>query len=309
MLRCSPSTTDPPASATASAAANCSASAGWACWACRCRRCLQAHGAAADRPARPHLRPGEERHLPLAPGRPAAARDVRPQARRPRRDSRRVQADRHQRARHPTSASCCRAPPAIADKLAVVRSLCTHSDLHDASGYWVLTGYRYTGQQSRQISPTDWPYLGSVVKMLKPSERAAGVHVGLAARRDAAQRQRHSRPGQTAGFLGKRWEPERVIGDPSAPDYRVEGLALPPDMPPLRLSAGGACCDQVERHFAAVERGPALRRLRPPVPGGLRPADLAARRARRSTSAASRRRCASATAAASGASACCWPAG
>src|SRR5262245_56859137 len=26
----------------------------------------------------------------------------------------------------------------IADKLAVVRSMCTHSDLHDASGYWVL---------------------------------------------------------------------------------------------------------------------------------------------------------------------------
>src|SRR5690349_9679716 len=27
---------------------------------------------------------------------------------------------------------------AIADKLAVVRSLCTHTDLHDASAYWVL---------------------------------------------------------------------------------------------------------------------------------------------------------------------------
>src|SRR5262245_48350170 len=37
---------------------------------------------------------------------------------------------------------------AVADKLAVVRSLCTHSDLHDASGYWVLTGYKYVGQQS-----------------------------------------------------------------------------------------------------------------------------------------------------------------
>ena len=48
---------------------------------------------------------------------------------------------------------------------------CTHNDLHDASGYWVLTGYRYTGANSRQISPTDWPYLGSVVKLLKPSEK------------------------------------------------------------------------------------------------------------------------------------------
>src|SRR6266550_8754526 len=40
---------------------------------------------------------------------------------------------------------------AIAHKLAVVRSLCTDSDLHDASAYWVLTGYRYRGAQSRQI--------------------------------------------------------------------------------------------------------------------------------------------------------------
>ncbi|MCY2965608.1 MAG: DUF1501 domain-containing protein [Planctomycetota bacterium] len=60
---------------------------------------------------------------------------------------------------------------ARADKLAIVRSLTTHNDLHDASGYWVLTGYPYVGRQSREISPTtDWPWLGSVVKRLKPSE-------------------------------------------------------------------------------------------------------------------------------------------
>src|SRR5437879_433598 len=57
------------------------------------------------------------------------------------------------------------------DKFAIIRSMCTHSDLHDASGYWVLTGYRYLGQQSRQISPADWPYLGSVLKIVKPSTK------------------------------------------------------------------------------------------------------------------------------------------
>src|SRR5438094_9025343 len=31
----------------------------------------------------------------------------------------------------------------ICDKLAIVRSICTHSDLHDGSGYWVLTGNKY----------------------------------------------------------------------------------------------------------------------------------------------------------------------
>lgn len=32
--------------------------------------------------------------------------------------------------------------------------------------------------------------------------------------------------GQTAGFLGKLWEPERFVGDPALPDYQIEGLAL-----------------------------------------------------------------------------------
>src|ERR1700687_5564553 len=59
----------------------------------------------------------------------------------------------------------------ICDKLAIVRSICTYSDLHDGSGYWVLTGNKYLGAQSRQISPTDWPYLGSIVKLLRPSEK------------------------------------------------------------------------------------------------------------------------------------------
>jgi hypothetical protein len=146
----------------------------------------------------------------------------------------------------------------IADKLAVVRSLCTHSDLHDASGYWVLTGYRYTGRQSRQISPTDWPYLGSVVKMLKPSKKLPSFSsVWLP---DVMRLNDNVQPaGQTAGFLGKRWEPERFIGDPSSPHYRVEGLALPGDVPPLRLSGRQDLLRQVQGHLDRLEKDPALR--------------------------------------------------
>jgi hypothetical protein len=146
---------------------------------------------------------------------------------------------------------------ARADKLAVVRSMCTHSDLHDASGYWVLTGYKYAGQQSRIISPKDWPYLGSIVKMLRPSERLpAYTSVWLP---DVMRLNDNVTPaGQTAGFLGKRWEPQRLVCDPSAADFHVEGLALPQEIPPLRLSARQGLREQLERHFAAVERGPAL---------------------------------------------------
>ena len=61
----------------------------------------------------------------------------------------------------------------IADKLAVVRSMHTDSDIHDVSGYELLTGYKSRGANSRMISPEDWPYFGSIVKMLKPSESHA----------------------------------------------------------------------------------------------------------------------------------------
>ncbi|OAI45027.1 hypothetical protein AYO44_13265 [Planctomycetaceae bacterium SCGC AG-212-F19] len=147
---------------------------------------------------------------------------------------------------------------AMADKYAIVRSMCTHTDLHDASGYWVLTGYKYTGQQSRQITPADWPYFGSVIKMLKPSTKLpAYSSVWLP---DVMRLNDNVQPaGQTAGFLGKRWEPERVFCDPSGPHFKMEGLALPAEVPPLRLTDRQSLLAQVERHLSALERDPVLR--------------------------------------------------
>jgi hypothetical protein len=148
---------------------------------------------------------------------------------------------------------------AIADKLAIVRSLCTHSDLHDASGYWILTGYQYKGQQSRQISrSTDWPYLGSVLKMLAPSPTLPSyTSVWLP---DVMRLNDNVQPaGQTAGFMGFGWDPQRVIGDPSDPNFQIEGLALPPEIPPLRLSSRHCLLEQIERHFESLERGLTVR--------------------------------------------------
>jgi hypothetical protein len=148
---------------------------------------------------------------------------------------------------------------AIVDKLAIARSLCTHSDLHDASGYWILTGYPYKGQQSRQITrSTDWPYVGSVLKMLAPSPTLPSyTSVWLP---DVMRLNDNVQPaGQTAGFLGVGWDPQRVICDPSDPNFQIEGLALPPEIPALRLSSRQSLLEQVERHFETIERGPVVR--------------------------------------------------
>src|SRR5580704_9996567 len=135
----------------------------------------------------------------------------------------------------------------MADKLAVVRSLHTDNDLHDASGYEVLTGYRYTGTNSRQISPTDWPYFGSVVKLLKPSQKLPPLTTVWLP--DIMRLNENVTPaGQTGGILGRQWDPDRFIGDPSRPDYKVEGLRVT-DIAPLRLNQRISLLEQVERHF------------------------------------------------------------
>ena len=147
---------------------------------------------------------------------------------------------------------------AMADKLAVVRSMSTDDNIHSSSGYWVLTGEKYTGGNARQIQPGDWPYFGSVVKMLKPSERVPALSSVWIP--DLLRLNDNVRPaGQTGGFLGAQWDPDRFIGDPSAANYRVEGLGLQPDMTALRLERRAALAEQVGRHFDALESSPAVR--------------------------------------------------
>ncbi len=141
-----------------------------------------------------------------------------------------------------------------ADKLAVVRSLSTRDDNHDVSGYWLLTGYPYGPGSARQIKPNDWPYFGSIVKMLKPSEKLPALtSVWIP---DVMRLNDNVTPaGQTAGFLGKMWEPERFVGDPALADYEIEGLRLIGDVTKLRVDRRRDVLKQLEGHFDERLRG------------------------------------------------------
>ena len=135
----------------------------------------------------------------------------------------------------------------VADKLAVVRSLSTNSNIHSASGYWVLTGYRYRGPNPRTIQPTDWPFFGSIVKKMKPSEVLPALSTVWIP--DIMRLNEDVRPaGQTAGFMGSQWDPDHFTGDPSLPDYKIEGL-WQSDVPPLRLTRRKQLLDQIDQHF------------------------------------------------------------
>ncbi len=141
----------------------------------------------------------------------------------------------------------------IADKLAIVRSMATDNNQHSGSGYEVLTGYKYQGSNPRRITPEDWPWFGSLIKQLKPSEKLpplTTVWVPQIMRLN----ENVTPAGQTAGFLGRRWDPDRFAVNPSEPGDGVPGLQLG-EVPPLRLRKRVGLLEQVDRHFGGIERG------------------------------------------------------
>ncbi len=135
----------------------------------------------------------------------------------------------------------------LADKLAIVRSLSTDNNIHSGSGYHVLTGRKYVGPNPRTITPaTDWPYFGSFIKMLKPSEVLPPLSTVWLP--EIIRLNENVTPsGQTAGFLGRQWDPDRFLGQPWADEYHVDGLDL-----------GSVSASRLERRMSLlrqVERG------------------------------------------------------
>lgn len=116
----------------------------------------------------------------------------------------------------------------IADRLAVVRAFSTDDPNHESGGYWINTGRKYTGPDMRALAPTDWPTLGAVLRILKPANRGPFTSVMLP--EPIVANPNVFLPGQNAGFLGRRWDPEILRCDPSAADFRVDSLTLPEDV-------------------------------------------------------------------------------
>jgi hypothetical protein len=140
---------------------------------------------------------------------------------------------------------------AIADRIAVVRSMSTGDPNHESGGYWIHTGYRYTGPNMRAVHPTDWPSLGSVVKALKPSTKVPFTTVMLP--EPIVANPNVYLPGQNAGFLGRRWDPELFRCDPAAPGFQIDGLDTPADLPAGRLSARQGLLEQFQSAARAAD--------------------------------------------------------
>ncbi len=106
---------------------------------------------------------------------------------------------------------------AQADKLAIIRSMYTNSNLHHVSQHWVLTG-RKRRLPTLGTLPTDWPNIGSVVKKLKPSKTLAGLSQ-VTIPEIVSGNAGDEFAGQNAGFLGPQWNSELIQCNPSASGF------------------------------------------------------------------------------------------
>ncbi len=133
----------------------------------------------------------------------------------------------------------CEHLPQIArqmDKIALVRSV-THADNnHSTSAHWMLTGHKHRlSAENFGASPSDFPHIGSVISKLAPGDSRLPTFVSLpeliATTAGAVV------PGQSGGVLGKQYDPFRIDDHPDKPDFKVSTLALPNDMPTVRVDA------------------------------------------------------------------------
>ena len=107
-----------------------------------------------------------------------------------------------------------------ADKYAIVRSV-YHSEaaVHDTGHQMMQTGRLFTGG-------IEHPHPGCVLAKLKGPKGAAPPHVILPT--PMGPTGGNMPHGQSAGYLGKQYDPFILPADPSKPDFKVPDL-LPPD--------------------------------------------------------------------------------
>jgi hypothetical protein len=118
-------------------------------------------------------------------------------------------------------------------RIALVRSVHHKIVDHNAGAYYALTGRAPLNGKGLIVrdEPDNFPPLGAVLARLSPVERTLPPFVHLP---EIMSNLGYDIPGQRAGFLGASYDP-LVVGDSSAADYRVPGLALQRDVSLDRL--------------------------------------------------------------------------
>ena len=122
---------------------------------------------------------------------------------------------------------------ARAHKYALVRSLSHKDNNHLMSTHHVLTGHVQPGAFFDKVaSRDDWPNYSAGCEYLRPRSDGIPSGVNLPTFLMSAPL---TWPGQHAGFLGPKYDPWQIVGDPNSPQFRVDALTLSQGIDATRL--------------------------------------------------------------------------
>ncbi|MEX0977267.1 MAG: DUF1501 domain-containing protein, partial [Pirellulales bacterium] len=133
------------------------------------------------------------------------------------------------------------------DKLAIVRSL-SHTDVnHTTATHFLLTG---------QPPPTadelraDWPHIGAVLSQLGRGRDPLPPFVSLRPKlENDVPRFVEQSHGQSAGWLGQKFDPLSIDANPAAGEYKVGEFRLPAEISVARLDDRKALLGDVNRQL------------------------------------------------------------
>ena len=133
-----------------------------------------------------------------------------------------------------------------AHRYAIIRSVSDEyvGGAHGQSVYLALTGHKNPRVNGDDIRPAadDYPCMGSAVARLRGNGHALPPHVWL------LDMHRRSFAGEGGGFLGQTFDPFRILQDPNRPDFRVQAVTPPREIPLERLAARRGLLDDIRRH-------------------------------------------------------------
>jgi len=140
----------------------------------------------------------------------------------------------------------------VMDKLAVIRSMHHRMRNHNSAVLEALAGHTPIKGDLELLAddPESFPCYGSVLSVLSPGNRDVPSHVAL----PHVMYNVVKLAGQSAGFLGARHGPFQVTQDPNQPDFRVDELVLPADLPVERLEDRRSLLSLVDGQAVRAER-------------------------------------------------------
>jgi hypothetical protein len=135
-------------------------------------------------------------------------------------------------------------------KIAVLRAMVTNDNAHCSSGYYMTTGRPHLPlgvENAKPGAPNDWPALGALVKRVRRGQ--GGLPGSLTLPEQSANDGNLTWPGQDAGFLGRAADPWLLTCDPQAPAFRIDGVALPPEVTTARFDSRRSLLTQVNQQL------------------------------------------------------------